>query len=118
MLRSLWLAGAFNSPNRQTNRANIYDDSDKYIIKVEAPDFDKEEIDIQFEDKTLTISGNKESKLPAGFTATSPINRTLNHRFQIGSPVQEDHIDATLSDGMLTIHLLKSQKTRIPIHAT
>jgi HSP20 family protein len=117
MLRSLWLAGAFNYPQNTTANANVYEFKDKYMISIEASEFEENEIDIELVDNILSISGSKESQLPEGFTNDKPQQRKLHHRFHFRQPINGEQIEASLTDGLLTINLKKTPKTRIPIQA-
>ena len=99
----------------QNDRANVYDSADQYLIHIEAAGFEKEDITIDFEDDVLSVQAEKEPSLPEGFNGTKPHMRTISRRFQFHKNIDKEHIEATLTNGILAISLKKSTKGAIAI---
>ena len=68
-------------------------------MKVLAPELSKEDIDIDVNDKFVSIKTNKED------LSSKTFQRILNHKFRLVKPVNKDITTANLVDGVLTLHM-------------
>ena len=92
-------------------RTDIRDEGDKFVLEAELPGFKKEDIKLDLKDGVLTISAqhseeNEEKK-------NSYIRRerrygSFSRSFDV-SGIQEDHITASYSNGVLELSLPKAQ---------
>ena len=99
----------------QDDRANIFDAADQYLIHIEAPGFEKEDINIDFEDDVLSVSAEVQPSIPEGFKGAKPHTRTISRRFQFHKNIDNENIEATLTNGILAISLKKTSKSAIAI---
>ncbi len=91
---------------------NIIDEGDKYSITAELPGLDKADIEITIHDGTLEIKGEqkKENEEKKEGYVRKEYHSTRYHRsFTIPENIDEEHIDAKLDKGILTLKLPKKQ---------
>ena len=94
---------------------DLYEDKDNLIIKAELPGLKQEEIDISFQDGTLTISGerkyeeqNKEGETYRSERFFGKFHRTV----ALPKPVEAEKAKATYRDGILTVTLPKTEEAK------
>jgi HSP20 family protein len=98
---------------------DVREDADHIYVEAELPGFKKDEIDITLENQTLTISAERRSEQKKG----DPQNKgelLLHERrytrflrsFTLPPTVDEQTVNAKLTDGVLTITLNKREETK------
>jgi len=111
-----------NQPTRmgtQTNRgfvappANISANQNEYLVEVEMPGVDKEGIEVSVEGNELTITGRRKIDLPEGelVYSESPL-ADYRRVFELGPDVDTSKITAQMEQGVLKLHLPKSEKAK------
>lgn len=94
---------------------DISEQEDKYQIKADLPGVDKKDITVSLQDNIIRISGEKKSATESG-------KDSKNHRmerffgsfsrsFVLPESVDEDQIDASYQDGVLTLDIPKASKS-------
>ena len=104
---------------------DVREDADHIYVEAELPGFRKEDVDITLENQTLTIAAQRSSGTGngGGGQQQQPQQRgqmLLNERrytrflrsFTLPPTVDEQHVDAKLQDGVLTITLNKREETK------
>ena len=89
---------------RETNDALLFD--------LELPGVSEEKLEITCEDGVLTIAGQKEAAKTADDAKTHIVERSFGsfrRSFQLPMNVQDDKIDATVKDGVLTVKVPKME---------
>ena len=93
----------------------------EYIVRLEVPGTPKEDLEVNLDGQTLTISGRrdfeKEEKTEEYFWREREAGRFVR-TVQVPTSVDKSKVAATYHDGIMTIRLPKSEltvKTRIPI---
>jgi len=93
---------------------NIYETPEEYVLQAELPGWSREQIDINFENNVLTISGNR--SLPNGdgrnWLRVEGLNGSFSRSFTIASSVDASRFEATMQDGILTLHLPKREEAK------
>jgi len=102
-----------------TPLADVSETSDAYIVEIDLPGVKRDDIDIQFSNGVLTISGQIKEKEAAGWQR-SRMRRTgrFEYRTTLPQGVDAEKISAELADGVLTVRAPKSETARprrIPI---
>ncbi len=94
---------------------NVWEDDASIHVEAELPGFARDEVDVTFEDGSLTIrAARAASQERSGETylrrerSTSEFARTI----AVGVDVEADGIVATLEDGVLVVTLPKSKASR------
>ncbi|HEX6104343.1 MAG TPA: Hsp20/alpha crystallin family protein [Gemmatimonadales bacterium] len=93
----------------------------EYIVRVEAPGIAKEDLEVNVEGQTLTVSGRrdfeKEEKTEDYFWREREAGKFVR-AIQFPTAIDKAKIEATYQDGIMTVRLPKTEptaKTRIPV---
>jgi len=93
----------------------------EFIVRLEAPGLPKEDLEVNVEGQTLTLSGRrdfeKEEKTEEYFWREREAGRFVR-TLQLPSPVDKSKVEASYQAGIMTVRLPKSEastKTRIQI---
>jgi HSP20 family protein len=113
-----WFGGAPNG-NGGTRLApyavDVREDADHFYVEAELPGFKKDEIEITLENQTLTITAerreNKDEKKGELLLNERRYSRFLRS-FTLPPTVNEQSVNAKLTDGVLTIVLNKREETK------
>ncbi len=95
---------AFRSPATATTPLDLYRRGDEYVAEFDLPGIDPATIDIDIEDRTLTIRG--ERRPVAGdvqWLAHERATGTFARQLTLGYGVAMDRIEADYTDGVLTL---------------
>lgn len=100
-----------------TPEVDIFDTENDFILKAEMPGVSKEDLEIHVVDNQLEIIGhvNKEYKeLTEKTLQTYQEFELVDYRrtFNLGNIVNEEKIEATVNNGLLTLTLPKSEKVK------
>lgn len=117
------LSTFFNTVNKETKvmRTDILENEKEFILNMEVPGFNKENIKISLEQKYLTVEIDKEKKKESKteYLLKERYEGKFSRTFYIGN-VDKTNIKAKVEDGILTITLpkqeLKQEKTQIEIN--
>ena len=98
---------------------DIWEDQHEIVLIADMPGVDENHLDIEFENRQLTIEGRVERRHPeltflGGEYETGDFHRT----FTIGDAIDAGRISAELKSGVLTVHLPKVEAVKprkIPI---
>ena len=88
-------------------KVDVYESSDAYQVIAELPGYSKDNIDIQFDEKTLTISVKNTSTITQNqdnYLIKERNSNNQNRQF-IFKNVDEPNIKATLNSGILNVTL-------------
>ena len=81
-----------------SNDYELYEEDDEFVLTVELPGFDPEEITASWDAGVLNIAGEHEDEHRG-------TRRTYHRRFRFPKTVDEDAIEASYRNGMLTVRL-------------
>jgi HSP20 family protein len=96
-----------------TPLADLEETDDAYLLELELPGIKKKDINIEVEDRRLVISGERTEKERTGWLRRQ--TRSWGRfRYEVILPDQldEDHIEATLDDGVLQVRIPKGSTGR------
>ncbi len=111
-------------PMRRENnmKCDIYEKDNKYFIDMDIPGFNKEDIDISLKNGYLTIKAEKKDDVNEENDDKTFIRKERSYAktersFNLGN-VDEDNIDASFKDGVLSIVIPKTEEEKklIEIH--
>jgi len=101
--------------------ADVYENKDDYVFKLEVPGLSKDDVKIEFNDGTLSISGEKKEEKEVkneNYHRVESFSGKFSRSFSLPRDIDIDKIDANMKNGILQLRLPKAedQKTRaIPI---
>lgn len=106
----------FDERESRIMRTDIKEKGDKYIIDIDLPGYEKENIKIDVEDGYLTvhatIDSNKEEKEEGKFVRKERYVGSCSRSFYVGEDVKEDDIKATFRNGILKLEVPKKEEKK------
>ena len=116
----------FTGEESKVMRTDIKEKNDKYLIDIDLPGYQKENIKIEIEDGYLTVQAttdsSKEEKEEGKFVRRERYLGECSRSFYVGDAVKEEDVKASFKNGTLTLEIPKKdetkeipQKTYIPI---
>ncbi len=94
-------------------RVDIVEAEQEFLIKADIPGVEKDHVKVSVENGVLTIQGERRTEKEekdAKFHRVERFTGTFVRRFTVPENVDADAIKAVFKDGMLTLHLPKTQK--------
>jgi HSP20 family protein len=94
---------------------DIAEDEKEYLIKVELPEVNKDDVKVTVEGGTLTISGERKAEKEQKGRKFHRVERfygRFERSFTIPDDAEADDVKAEFKDGVLRVHLAKSEKAR------
>lgn len=88
------------------DNAGVYHDDDEYVVTVDLPGFDKDAIDLTYDDGQLHINATRTTDQPTDWS--EPHSHTKSYRRTITLPddnVIVDEITASYNNGVLEVRL-------------
>lgn len=109
----------FSDNDSKIMKTDIKEKSDKYLIDVELPGYEKENIKIDIEDGYLTVSAEidttNEEKEEGQFVRKERYVGSCSRSFYVGTEVQSEDIKASFKRGVLKIEVpKKEEKPELP----
>jgi HSP20 family protein len=94
---------------------DVYEDADGITLKAELPEVDAKDVEIQVEQNTLTLKGERKLEREDKRDGYHRIERTYGafaRTFTLPSTVDVEHITAESKDGVLRVFLPKKAETK------
>ena len=109
----------FDERESRVMKTDIKENKDKYVIDIDLPGYEKENIKIEVEDGYLTvhatIDSNKEEKEEGKFVRKERYMGSCSRSFYVGDNVKEEDIKATFRNGILKLEVPKvEEKKELP----
>jgi HSP20 family protein len=94
---------------------DIYEDEDKYTLKLDLPGIKKDDVKISYVDGRLSISGERAQEGEHKDSKCHRIERSFGkyyRSFNLPEHIQSDKINAEFKDGLLTIIVPKAEEAK------
>ena len=93
---------------------DIVERSDELVIVADLPGTTGENVNVEFEDGTLTLRATIDQRQGEGTTYLRHEYEVGDYRrtFEVGDSIEADRITAEYSDGVLTLHLPKRESLK------
>ena len=98
-----------------TPAVDIIEDDKEYLIKAELPEVHKDDVKVTVENGTLTISGERKAEKEEKNRKFHRVERDYGRfmrSFSIPEDADDTKVDAEFRDGVLRVHLAKSEHAR------
>lgn len=114
-------AGFDGAPSGTRFPVDLYEDKDNVYVRAELPGVNRDAIDVEVADGTLTIAANRKTPTPAsaapaseGQTAPAPAAEAFafSRSVSLTDEVQADKVAATYENGVLTVTLPKREEAK------
>ena len=104
----------FSEHESRLMRTDIKEKDDKYLIDIDLPGYEKENIKIEVEDGYLTINATidttKESE-DNNFVRKERFSGSCSRSFYVGDEVKSDEVKASFKNGILSLEIPKKDET-------
>ena len=95
---------------------DIFENEDALVFKADVPDIDPKDIDLQVENQTLTLKGNRKFEQPIGQKGGyHRIERSFGQfvrTFTVPTTVDTERVQADYENGVLTVKLPKKEAAK------
>ncbi len=89
---------------------DILDTKDNFVFKMELPGLKKEDVNVEFENNTLTVSGERKEEKEVkkdDYHWTERYNGKFHRAFRLPKNVNGEKINASMKDGILELKVAK-----------
>ena len=94
---------------------DILESKDSYLIRAELPGMKKEDLHLELNDGTLTLSGERKFEETANgdeYHRVERVSGKFTRSFYLSRTVKHDAIKATYRDGILEVHVPKAEEAK------
>jgi len=100
-------------PSVWSPAVDVAESDNEYLVKVELPGINKEDVKVTVQDSVLTILGEKKQETePKNYHRVERSYGSFQRSFTLPTTVKADKVDATFKDGVLTIALPKAEEAK------
>jgi HSP20 family protein len=112
-VNSLWEADLTGDLHGWAPLADVEETHDAYVVEIDLPGVQREDIDIQLTDRQLTVSGEIKEKERTGILRRRT-RRVGQFQYSVTLPadVDADEVTAHLDDGVLTVRVAKPEQAK------
>ena len=92
----------------------VYETKDEYVFQAELPGWTRDEVSINFENQTLTLSGKRDLQRVDGrqYHRVEGFYGQFSRSFTVPGIVDSTRVEAEMKDGVLAIHLPKREDAK------
>lgn len=97
---------AFEAP-----ATDVYETDEDYVVELEVPGFDRDELTVEISDHTLVVKGEHEEeaeKTGRELLLHERLERRFERRFELPLEVDAEKVAAQCEKGVLTLHVPKT----------
>ncbi len=94
---------------------DLSETKDAYLLHLDVPGMDKDELSINFHEGVLTVSGERKAETRTEDHNAVRLERSFGHfyrRFSLPATVQAEKISAAYKDGVLLIEVPKAEEVK------
>jgi HSP20 family protein len=113
--RSANAASPMQSGRMWSPAVDVAENQNEIVLRAEIPGMKQDEIDIELTGDTLTLRGERKfenEERAENFVRVERSYGRFQRSFTLGIPIQHDKVSASYKDGVLEIHLPKSEETK------
>jgi HSP20 family protein len=90
--------------------ADVYETPEEFVVELEVPGYDEDDLGVEISDHTLTIGGirtESEDEEDKAYRLRERLERTFERRFVLPAQVDTEHLAAEFTKGVLKVHAPK-----------
>jgi HSP20 family protein len=92
---------------------NLIEDENAYVLSALVPGIDSEDLNIQVLEDVVHIKAEQKAEQDANYLVREiPVGSTLTRALRLPAPVDADHVEADITNGVLTLRLPKAESAR------
>jgi HSP20 family protein len=96
----------------QTLGINVREEEDAYILSALVPGIKSDELNIQVLEDVVDIQVEYKSDENNGYLVHELPNGSFTRTLRLPAPIDAEHVEANISDGVLTLRLPKTESAR------
>jgi len=120
------LSRLFSEPSARpwSPAVDVYETENELVLKADLPDVDPKNVEVQFENGTLRLKGNRkfeEEKNGKGYHRIERSYGSFVRAFSLPETVDPEKVKADFKNGVLTVTMQKKEIAKprpIPVHAS
>lgn len=98
-------------PQERVLGVNIQEHDDAYVLSALVPGLKAEDLNIQVLEDVVSIEGEYKTD-EAEYLLSELPNGSFRRSLRLPAPIQADHVEAKIADGVLTLSLPKAESAR------
>ena len=110
---SQWGAGALEPFGSQSDVAiDLVDEEDAFVVTIDVPGFERDEIDLRLADRTLWIECDRDESTEAAeesYLRQERRHQSVRRSIRLPAPVEPEEVSAKLKNGILTVTVPKAE---------
>jgi len=111
LIESVW--GGVSGDQAFAPLADIEESEDAWIIDVDLPGVRKDDVNIEISDSELAITGEiRERERKGALRRRTRRTGQFEYRVMLPGDIDADRVEASLSDGVLTVRIPKPERSR------
>jgi len=94
--------------------AHVSDAGDAYLLEALVPGMAEKDLEVSIEGQTVTLRGERIDEVPQGYTVHRKERGALSfaRSWHLPTPVDTEHAEATLTNGVLRLSVPKAQEAQ------
>lgn len=106
----------FGEKENKIMRTDLKEKDEKYLLEIDVPGYDKEDIKIELHEGYLTISAEKNEEKEdkhAKYLKRERFSGMCSRSYYVGDNVREEDIKANFKNGILTVEFPKEPEKKV-----
>ena len=103
----------FTETNVGQPTADVIENDNEFIVEIMLPGFKREDVSVHIEDDVLGIEGNRKVNDKLNYNRKGSFFGTVKATYQLPEYVIGDKIDASFTDGVLSITIPKDVESKL-----
>ena len=106
----------FSSKENKVMKTDLKEKDGKYLLEIDIPGYDKEDIKIELKDGYLTVTAEKDDEKEdkhAKYLKRERFSGMCSRSYDVGEEVKEEDIKANFKNGILTIEFPKEPEKKV-----
>ena len=102
------------TPNQSALPMDLYRDGENYIARIDMPGVNPDSIDVDVEDRTLTVRADRPATVAEGaqWLTRERTSGTAARQLTLGNRIALDNITAAYADGVLTLTIPVAEEAK------
>ncbi|MBA2251735.1 MAG: Hsp20/alpha crystallin family protein [Nitrospirales bacterium] len=102
-------------PKSWSPASNIYEDAHSFRVEAAVPGFDRQAVEVTFEDSVLTITGQQKEEETESrhYFLREIVPGMFSRSLRMPAAIDATKVTATVKDGVLTVELPKREDTKL-----
>lgn len=106
-----WMAANDESARNQYLGVNVREEDEAFVLSALVPGLKADDLNIQALDDVIRIEGEYKSE-EAEYLLNELPSGSFTRTLKMPAPIEADHVEAKITDGVLTLRLPKAESAR------